>query len=324
MGNKKAVEEVTEVAVPARLTFPEKLFAGAVARGVAQTFLHPIDVVRTRLQAKDVQRNWKPAVFFKGVIPQIVLAIPSGGVQFMTYELAKEKMAKWDEQNRWQAPRDLLAGALGALVAMSFRVPQEVIKQGIQADLYPNVMIAVPQIWRAGGFLGFYKGIVVTASRDVPWNALSFLFHAQAKRIFASVNHRAPTNGENLGLAGLAGALAAIIMTPVDVIKTRLMTQKAGAVVQYSGIIPTLKKIVAEEGPASLFKGVIPRILFLAPLAGIAFTIYEAIARRILRERTLTQAPRSRQSIRPPHRKMPQLCSRNRPHSSFPRMQMLL
>lgn len=36
------------------LTFKERMAAGAIARGVAQTVLHPVDVMRTRLQARDV------------------------------------------------------------------------------------------------------------------------------------------------------------------------------------------------------------------------------------------------------------------------------
>eukprot|EP00166_Cyanidium_caldarium_P000236 ctg_110.g45 len=67
--------------------------AGSMARGVAQTVLHPIDVVRTRLQAKGVARNWQPQVFAKGVIPQIVLAIPAGGLQFVAFEWCKAKLA---------------------------------------------------------------------------------------------------------------------------------------------------------------------------------------------------------------------------------------
>ena len=33
---------------------------------------------------------------------------------------------------------------------------------------------------------GFYRGALATMSRDVPWNALAFLFHGQAKSAFAS------------------------------------------------------------------------------------------------------------------------------------------
>ena len=52
-----------------QLTFQERMVAGAGARGIAQTCLHPIDVMRTRVQAKGVEMNLKPQTFMKGVAP---------------------------------------------------------------------------------------------------------------------------------------------------------------------------------------------------------------------------------------------------------------
>ena len=54
-----------------QLTFKERMIAGAGARGIAQTVLHPIDVVRTRVQAKGVTMNLKPQTFVKGLAPQV-------------------------------------------------------------------------------------------------------------------------------------------------------------------------------------------------------------------------------------------------------------
>mmetsp|Transcript_7600 Transcript_7600/g.23044 ORF Transcript_7600/g.23044 Transcript_7600/m.23044 type:complete len:356 (-) Transcript_7600:1220-2287(-) len=263
------------------LSFVQKMIAGACARGVAQTVLHPIDVIRTRLQAKHVRSSLSINTFLKGVVPQITLAVPAGAIQFLAFEYCKEKLRELIPDEKLQSLRDLLAGAGGALAASVIRVPQEVLKQRIQADVYPNIAEAIPMLFRQSGVMGLYTGYVATISRDVPWNALSFLFHAQVKRLFAKVKDRAPTNDENLVLASVAGSLAAVIMTPVDVVKTRLMTQKAGEQV-YSGIVSTFNRILQEEGAAALFKGLVPRILFLAPLAGITLSVYEAIAKFML------------------------------------------
>lgn len=266
------------------LTFQEKMFAGAIARGLAQTVLHPVDVVRTRLQARDIAASWKPSVFVKGVIPQISLAIPAGAIQFLAFEAAKEKLAELFPSEKMSTARTLMSGALGSLAAASCRVPQEVLKQRIQADIYPNILVALRETLFTQGPTSLYKGAIATISRDVPWNALSFMFHAQGKKIFKSIRGRAPEPDENLAVAGVAGAIAAIIMTPVDVVKTRIMTQRVG-VTQYSGLVGTLRKIIAEEGAGTLMKGVIPRILFLAPLAGITFSVYEAVAANIRKKK---------------------------------------
>lgn len=287
----------TAQTVGSSLSFTEKMCAGAIARGVAQTVLHPVDVVRTRLQARGVSQSFRPSVFIKGVIPQISLAIPAGAIQFVAFEAAKEQLARLLPDERLSQTRALLAGAFGALAAASCRIPQEVLKQRIQADIYPNIGAALRGTL-ANGPAGLYTGWLATISRDVPWNALSFMFHAQGKRIFSDIKGRAPAPDENLAIAGTAGAVAAIIMTPIDVVKTRIMTSKVAA-----GIIPTLQTILREEGAATLMKGVIPRILFLAPLAGITFSVYEAVAAN-MRSRKMDAASNGKTALRLP-RSMP-------------------
>ncbi|CAN8069731.1 unnamed protein product [Agarophyton chilense] len=280
--------KVAAATAAVQLTFQEKMLAGAIARGVAQTILHPVDVMRTRLQARNINTPWRPSVFVKGVIPQIVLAIPAGALQFLAFESAKEKLQTLIPDENLSQTRILLAGAAGALVAATCRIPQEVLKQPLQAEIYPNVFVALRETVGKSGIGALYKGSVATISRDIPWNALSFMFHGQGKKLFKSWKGREPANDENLAVAGVAGALAAILLTPIDVVKTRIMTQRVGSTA-YSGVIGTLQKIVREEGAATLMKGVIPRIVFLAPLAGITFSVYEAVAANIKKRKSIIE-----------------------------------
>ena len=173
-----------------------------------------------------------------------------------------------------------MSGAIGALGASVVRVPQEVLKQRVQADIYPNAAVGFVKMVQENGVGAFYKGYVATVSRDVPWNALSFMFFAQAKSIFKKVTGDAPTTDQNLALGALSGMTAAIIMTPIDVVKTRLMTGQATG-----GIPGVLSQIVREEGAATLMKGVVPRVAFLAPLAALTLSFYEAIGNELVRAR---------------------------------------
>lgn len=267
------------------LSFGEKMLAGSIARGVSQTVLHPVDVLRTRLQARNVTMTWKPSIFIKGMIPQMVLSLPAGAIQFVSFEAAKEKLITLMPDDKFTQARTLLAGAFGALMAASCRIPQELLKQRIQADIYPNLWVALQETVGKHGISSLYKGSVATISRDVPWNALSFMFHGQGKAMFKAAKGRDPANNENLLIAGVAGAIAAVIMTPIDVVKTRIMTSTTGS----SSLMVTLRAIIAEEGAGTLMKGVLPRIVFLAPLAGITFSVYEAVAANI-RQRKLDAA----------------------------------
>ena len=63
-------------------------------------------------------------------------------------------------------------------------------------------------------------------------------------------------------------------------VKTRLMTGGATG-----GIIGTMSSIIQEEGAATLMKGVLPRVAFLAPLAALTLSLYEAFAKELVAAR---------------------------------------
>ena len=71
----------------------------------------------------------------------------------------------------------------------------------------------------------------------------------------------------------MAGAVAASITTPADVIKTRLQI----ANYTYTSIHDCFKKIIKYEGYSALFKGLVPRVLRSAPQFGITLFTYELL-----------------------------------------------
>ena len=295
----RAVVAVDGKSWRSQMTFTDRMAAGSGARAVAQTCLHPIDVMRTRLQAKGITSALTPRTFLKGITPQFALAIPAGALQFTCYEWAKERFAR---RHMTGALPEMSCGAFGALGASLVLVPKEVLKQRVQADVYPNVVAGVRTLMRTEGPRGLYRGYFATISRDVPWNALSFMFFGQLKTTYESIAGRAPGNREKLALGALAGTTAAVIMTPVDVVKTRLMTG-GGA----GGIAGTFAAIVNEEGAAALMKGVVPRVAFLAPLAAITLSLYETFGKALV-SRRLAEIPRA-----------PPLASRRFDARAFPR-----
>ncbi|CDJ31172.1 mitochondrial carrier domain-containing protein, putative [Eimeria mitis] len=74
-----------------------------------------------------------------------------------------------------------------------------------------------------------------------------------------------------------AGAVAAVVTTPMDVVKTRLMTQAPGSR-QYRGFFHCLGTMLRREGLRSLFLGVQMRCLWVALGGGIFLGGYDAFS----------------------------------------------
>uniref|UniRef100_A0A672GUM1 Mitochondrial glutamate carrier 2 n=1 Tax=Salarias fasciatus TaxID=181472 RepID=A0A672GUM1_SALFA len=73
----------------------------------------------------------------------------------------------------------------------------------------------------------------------------------------------------------MAGCVAAVAVSPCDVVKTRLQSLKKGANEEtYNGVVDCVRKILKKEGPGAFLKGASCRALVIAPLFGIAQVVY--------------------------------------------------
>ena len=74
---------------------------------------------------------------------------------------------------------------------------------------------------------------------------------------------------------GPNGSISAAVVTPADVVKTRLQLLNKGVGEEnYNGIVDAFKQILKMEGPSAFFKGAVARMIVLAPLFGIAQMVY--------------------------------------------------
>jgi solute carrier family 25 2-oxodicarboxylate transporter 21 len=82
----------------------------------------------------------------------------------------------------------------------------------------------------------------------------------------------------NFSAGFFTGLIATIFSTPFDVVKTRMqhgMHEKAIG----NWTLPSMWLIAAEEGFFSLMRGLMPRIIRLAPGGGIMYVVFEGLSR---------------------------------------------
>lgn len=112
------------------------------------------------------------------------------------------------------------------------------------------------------GLFGLYKGARACLLRDVPFSAIYFPAYAHTKAMFADedgYNHPLTL----LAAGAIAGIPAASLVTPADVIKTRLQVVAREGQTTYSGVLDATRKIMAEEGPRAFWKGTVGKIFII-------------------------------------------------------------
>jgi hypothetical protein len=80
----------------------------------------------------------------------------------------------------------------------------------------------------------------------------------------------------------IAAVTAVFVMLPMDTIKTRINTSSSAGMDPYKGIIDAAWRIAHEEGYATFYKGMTPRLISVVPMIGIQFGLKEYMKKTML------------------------------------------
>lgn len=276
------------------LNLAEHLLAGAAATGVAVLSMHPLDTVKTVMQtgvgrgqgvvgaSASVVRAGGVRGLYRGVGASVGGQVPAGAIKFAAFE----GLSQWVRGRGVEGPAvDFGCAALAFVVCSIVLVPGEVVKQRMQAGVYTGILQGVRQLMRVEGLRGFYTGYRATLLRDVPYTMLEFGLYAQAKKLARVVKGTSKlTPQEEWTLGGIAGGCTGFLTTPLDLAKTRLMTQGRAmdAAVRYKGVVDVLTRVAKTEGARGLFRGSSARVAWLIPFTAVFFGVHEASKRALL------------------------------------------
>eukprot|EP00080_Pristionchus_pacificus_P006180 PDM66200.1 mitochondrial carrier protein [Pristionchus pacificus] len=241
---------------------------------------------------------------YAGSSVNILLITPEKAIKLVANDFFRHQLSQPGEK-KLSVLRGMAAGGLAGLCQIVITTPMELLKiqmqdagrtAGMQSFVvayggveYLNKPISVAgqprltatqltmNIIKQYGFTGLYKGLSSTLARDVTFSVLYF-------PLFAYLDSLGPRKADGSGdavfwvsfVSGLvSGAAACFAVTPLDVIKTRMQTINLGANdVRYKNPVDAFLKITSQEGPRALFKGAACRMMVVAPLFGIAQTVY--------------------------------------------------
>jgi len=200
-------------------------------------------------------------------------------------------------------PLEVLAGAGAGCSQVIFTNPIEIVKirlqtQGESVKLYGATPKSAITIVRELGFRGLYKGASACLLRDIPFSGIYFPAYASCKQYLTDPAKGSPTPGALLLAGALAGIPAASLVTPADVIKTRLQVEARTGQTTYKNIPDAAAKIWEQEGFTAFWKGAPARVLRSSPQFGVTLFAYELLHRAIAPEsapRPPTNAPVSMQ-----------------------------
>ncbi|XP_002969484.2 probable mitochondrial adenine nucleotide transporter BTL3 [Selaginella moellendorffii] len=172
--------------------------------------------------------------------------------------------------------KHLLAGALSACISRTLVAPLERLKlEYIVRGATSDAMDVVRTILASEGVQGFWKGNLVNLIRTAPFKSINFYaYDTIRKRITTVTGRKDVTPLEKLAAGAAAGIFATIVCFPMDTIRTRLVAQGGDAL---GGISGCFRHIITSQGFTSLYAGIVPAIVSMAPAGAVFYGVYDIL-----------------------------------------------
>lgn len=253
---------------------------GAAVRAPLTTFSEHFRNVRL---GEGVRSLWR------GVASVILGAGPAHAAHFGMYEFVRD-IAGGHQDGFRGVGGTALAGASATITSDALMNPFDgklrrtcqkltaVIKQRmqLQGSPYRSVAQCAASVYRNEGLSAFYVSYPTTLTMSVPFTAVQFSVYESLKSFMNPTGAYSPVTHVVAG--GFAGGVAAAVTTPLDVAKTLLQTRGSSAderIRNARGMGEALKIIVERDGWRGLKRGMLPRVLTVAPSTAISWMSYE-------------------------------------------------
>jgi len=268
--------------------------AAGSAACITVTGIHPIDVVKTRLQVSGTAgaRDYKAlgvfgtcgvvlkeegvSAFWKGIGAAWMREASYTSLRLGLYGPIKHAMGVTSKSHFvFKFAAGSLAGALGSIVGNPFDVlkTRMMATEGKEAA---GLGKTASELFASQGIAGFYRGLEANVMRAMVLNGTKMACYDQIKGYIVA-SGLVPKGLITQFLAAFsAGFFMATTVTPFDMIRTRLMNQPPDAKI-YKGFIDCMFKIIAAQGPGGLYAGFFPIWARFAPTTTLQLVIFEQL-----------------------------------------------
>ncbi|XWS44934.1 hypothetical protein CRYUN_Cryun15aG0092800 [Craigia yunnanensis] len=191
-------------------------------------------------------------------------------------EEEKEKVEVKKGSGALNTTKHLWAGAIAAMVSRTFIAPLERLKlEYIVRCETKNLIELIKSIAATEGLKGFWKGNFINILRTAPFKAINFYaYDTYRSQLLKLSGKEEATNFERFLAGAAAGITATLLCLPMDTIRTVMVAPGGEAL---GGLIGAFRHMIQTEGFFSLYKGLVPSIISMAPSGAVFYGVYDIL-----------------------------------------------
>ncbi|KAF4473078.1 FAD carrier FLX1 [Fusarium albosuccineum] len=286
--------------------------AGLSAGTVATLVVHPLDIVKTRMQKlsavyrssvpsavrpttvsllRSLTSNPKPlASLYRGLTPNLVGNASSWASFFFFKSRFERALATWrGRPGGYPSAGDyFVASAMAGASTAALTNPVWVLKtrmvssdRGAQGA-YPSMIAGARSILKTEGIRGLYRGLGVSLI-GVSHGAVQFAVYEPAKRWYHNrrrekygIENAPMTPEATVGLSSAAKLVAGAVTYPYQVLRSRLQNYEADE--RFGrGIRGVVVRVWSEDGLRGFYRGLVPGVVRVMPATWVTFLVYENV-----------------------------------------------
>ncbi|KAI1083952.1 putative dicarboxylate carrier protein [Whalleya microplaca] len=264
---------------------------GGTASSLAACVTHPLDLVKVRLQLRSgdapkntigtflhILRSDGPTGLYNGLTASLLRQMTYSTVRFGVYEDLKRRYTP--EGTKPSLPLliglSTFSGFLGGISGnaadvTNVRMQQDAALPAAQRRGYKHGLDGMFRMLREEGVRSWFRGVWPNSTRAALMNASQLATYDSFKVLLMTYTPLGDTTTTHFASSFLAGFVATTVCSPVDVIKSRVMSTS-----HEQGLVSFLSEIYAKEGVSWMFKGWVPAFLRLGPQTICTFLFLEA------------------------------------------------
>ncbi|WWC90181.1 uncharacterized protein L201_005114 [Kwoniella dendrophila CBS 6074] len=184
--------------------------------------------------------------------------------------------------------KSFLSGGFGGISCVLVGHPFDLTKTRLQTaspGTYTGAVDVVRKTIAQDGIRGMYRGITPPILGVTPIFAISFWGYDLGKRLVYSFTPNRTSQNLSIGELAIAGGFSAIpatlVAAPAERVKVLLQVAGQSGSASYSGPIDVVRKLYAEGGLRSLFRGTFATLARDGPGSAVYFATYELLKKQL-------------------------------------------
>jgi solute carrier family 25 phosphate transporter 23/24/25/41 len=292
---------------PKDLPLQQFLLAGGLGGVCSRTATAPLERVKLQAQMGGLTGNVYSSLrgilakegaagLFAGNLTNCLRVFPFAGMSCVFYSRFVKYLPCDNELDPMEPVWRAMAGGLAGSCATILTYPLDVIRARQTIKTESTQALSISRVYRnivqEHGHRGLFRGMQSTLFAVAPFVGLQQASYDVLKQVFIEGGYFKPTVTTFLGFGALAGLCAQSIVYPLDVVRRRIQMNKIPRGKAQAEAAPmgrglqlytwqALSSVVKQEGFRSLYAGIIPTMMKVAPAVAVSVVIRDFVLGRL-------------------------------------------